>query len=539
VIPARSRAVCGILRRVRRRNPAGLSRRDLLKAGAVTGAALGLQSLSEPVRQALAAPWRPGRLTDIEHVVFVMQENRSFDHYFGTYPDVRGFADPNAIPGVFQQPFPPNSLLPPTGRILPYHLDTSPSGGGECTPDPTHGWGPQHDSWNGGAMDGWGKAHAGDADWSFMGYYTRSDLPYLHAVADAFTLCDAYHCSVMGSTTSNRLYAMTGMLDPEGKYGGPVESTIEWSPQDRGIFDPAWITYPEVLTDAGVSWKYYATPDGDLEENPLVLFKQYYPGYSTDPALNVRATRLSAGLFGQSFENFLVDAAAGTLPQVSWVLTHVNQEEHPSDAPQDGEATLEAMIDALVANPATWSKTVFFYTHDENGGFFDHVAPPTPPTGTAGEFVGTPARGFDTEPIGLGFRVPMLIVSPFTRGGFVARDTFDHTSQLRFLESWLAARGIRNVTAPNLTAWRRATVGDLTSALNLVRPDRSVPALPLRAPMDPAEHPECATEEESQAPSPKPTSQSMPGQERGRRRSPSGPARSRPRRRQPTGVRKR
>ena len=507
----------------------GITRRRLIKVGAASGAAL-WGGFSDPVLKALAAPLRRGRLTDIEHVVFVMQENRSFDHYFGTYPDVRGFADPGAIPGVFEQRFAPNTTLPPRGTILPYHLNTSSKGGGECTPDPGHGWGPQHASWNGGRMDGWGAAHAGDNDWSFMGYYTRADLPYFYAVADAFTLCDAYHCSVMGSTTSNRLYSLTGMLDPEGKYGGPVQSTIRWSPQDRGIFDPGWITYPEVLTDAGVSWKYYSTVDGDTEENPLVLFKQYYPGYSSDPALNVRAARLNAALFGQSFETFLADAAAGTLPQVSWVLSHITQEEHPAAAPQDGEAALEALVEALVANPDTWSKTLLFFTYDENGGFFDHVAPPTPPAGTPGEYVGSPSKGFDTVPIGLGFRVPMLIVSPLSRGGFVARDVFDHTSQLRFLETWLAARRVRNVTVPNLTLWRRRAVGDLTTALNFARPDLAPPQLPPAAPMNPAQHPECATEEATMAPSPKPTSQTMPGQEAGHRPSPSGPVRPHERR---------
>jgi phospholipase C len=502
-----------------------VSRRGLLKAGLAS--ALAADVFSDSVLRALAAPHAPGSLSDIEHVVFVMQENRSFDHYFGTYPGVRGFADPGALPGVFAQSFAANSTLAPAGQILPYHLDTSQTGGGECTPDPTHGWGPQHDTWNGGAMNGWGRTHAGDKDWSFMGYYTRSDLPYYYAVADAFTLCDAYHCSVLGSTTSNRLYALTGMLDPRGQYGGPVKSTISWSPQDRGIFDPGWTTYPEVLTDAGVSWKYYATPDGDDQENPLVLFKQYYPGYSSDAAQNARAAKLSAGLFGQSFENFLTDAAAGTLPKVSWVLTHINQLEHPAAAPQDGEAALEAIIEALVANAISWAKTVVFFTYDENGGFFDHVAPPTPAAGTPGEFVGTPATGFDTAPIGLGFRVPTLIVSPFSRGGFVARDVFDHTSQLRFLETWLTAQGARNVTVPNLTAWRRGAVGDLTTALNFARPDASRPNLALRSPMNPAQHPECATEEATMAPSPKPSSQSLPGQEPGTRPSPSGPVRRR------------
>jgi phospholipase C len=310
------------------------------------------------------------------------------------------------------------------------------------------------------------------------------------------------------------------MIDPSGKYGGPVLSTQSW-PQSAQTLDAGWITYPEVLTDAGVSWKYYSTVDGDDQENPLLLFKQYYPGYSTDPALNVRAAKLNAAVTGQSFESFLTDAAAGTLPPVSWVLTHITQQEHPSAAPQDGEAALEAIIEAVTANPLTWPKTVVFFTYDENGGFFDHVPPPTPPAAEPGEYV-TAVPSLKTTPIGLGFRVPMLIISPFSRSGFVARDTFDHTSQLRFLESWLTAKGMSNVTVPNLTRWRRQTVGDLTSALNFAGPDGSVPQLPLRGPMNPTDHPECATEEATMAASPKPTSQSLPGQEPGNRRSPSG-----------------
>jgi phospholipase C len=496
------------------------TRRQLLKGAA--GAALAYETFSGSVVRALAAPPVAGKLSDIEHVVFVMQENRSFDHYFGTLAGVRGFSDRHAISGVFEQAFAPNTTVAPIGKLLPYHLDTSPTGAGECTPDPTHGYGAQHDSWNGGAMDGWGRAHAGDDDWSFMGYYTRDDLPYFHAVADAFTICDAYHCSVMGSTTGNRLYSMTGMFDAAGKYGGPALSTIRWDPTQRGIYDPGWVTYPEVLTDAGVSWQYYSTPDGNVEENPLVLFKQYYPGYSDDAALNARAARLNAGIFSKSYEDFLADAAAGTLPSVSWVLTHINQLEHPSAAPQDGEVALETIIDAVTANPLTWPKTVVFFTYDENGGYFDHVAPPTPRPGEPGEYVGNTTTGFDARPIGLGFRVPMLIVSPFSRGGFVARDTFDHTSQLRFLERWLTAKGAENVAAPNLTAWRRRTVGDLTSALNFAGPNASVPGLPVRGPMTPVDHPECTTEELQSNPSPKPTSQSVPTQEPGTRPSPSG-----------------
>jgi phospholipase C len=494
----------------------GISRRELLARGAL--AALGLAA-GVDVAAARARP-APAHVTDIEHVIILMQENRSFDHYFGTYPSVRGFSDQYALPGVFAQDNAANKTEPPLGKILPFHLNTGTGGGGECTEDITHAWGAQHQAWNHGAMNQWGEAHSGDADRTFMGYYNRSDLPLYYAVADAFTLCDAYHCSVMGSTTSNRLYALTGMLDPDGRYGGPVTSTIAATSAPQGRFDPGWVTYPELLTKAGITWKYYANPDSDYEEEPLLLFKQYYPeNAGVDPVL---ATELAANAFVPQFpSDFVRDAAAGTLPSVCWVNASAAQDDHPPDAPNDGQFVLSTVLRALFANPLVWSKTALFYTFDENGGFFDHVPPPTAAPGTPGEFL----KG-STDPIGLGFRVPMLVVSPFSRGGFVCRagprgpdpaHTFDHTSLLRFLETRFG------VPVPNLSAWRRATTGDLTEAFNFARPDFSIPDLPLALPDDPAQHPECI----QQAPYPTPSAQSMPSQEPGRRPSPSGPVRRR------------
>jgi len=151
-----------------------------------------------------------------------------------------------------------------------------------------------------------------------------------------------------------------------------------------------------------------------------------------------------------------------------------------------------------------------FWTYDENGGFFDHVAPRTPDPGTYGEFVGD-------RPIGLGFRVPMLVISPFSKGGFVCNDTFDHSSLLRFVEARFG------VEIPFLTRWRRHASGDLTAAFNFVSPDFRAPALPVATPLVIAEHPECATEEATMAPSPAPASQARPAQELGSRPSPSGP----------------
>jgi phospholipase C len=482
----------------------GLDRRELLLGGAGLLAAAAAGGVPGWLSRAAAAQPCAGELRDIDHIVIVIQENRSFDHYFGTYPAVRGFSDHHALSSVFSQAFAGNTNLRPLGRILPYHLDTSSAGRGECTPDPTHAWGAQHQAWNGGSMDAWGAAHAGDADWSFMGYYSRSDLSYYYAVADAFTLCDGYHCSVLGPTTPNRLYSVSAWLDPEGVAGGPVTGTFAWDPSAPPL---SWTTYPEQLSAAGISWTAYSSPDADSEENPLVDFKQFYPGNAGYQSSYTEA------VFGHTYADFLADAAAGQLPQVSWVLTSVVEDEHPAAAPLQGQFALQEVLGALTANQTAWAKTALFWTHDENGGFFDHVPPPAPPPGTAGEFVGN-------TPIGLGFRVPLLVVSPFSQGGFVCRDTFDHTSLLQFIEARFG------VEVAHLTPWRRSVSGDLTSAFNFARPQFTAPQIPAALPWVAAEHPECATEEANMAPSPTPTSQHRPNQEAGHRRSPSGPVSS-------------
>jgi len=478
-----------------------LSRRTFLHAG-------GAAALASVLPSGIARAATPGTLEDIEHVVILMNENRSFDHYFGSYPGVRGFSDPGALPGVFEQAFPARRSSP--AQVLrPFHLDTA-NTPAMCTPDVSHSYGDQHTAWHQGAMDQWGIAHAGDDDDTSMGYYTRADLPYFYAVADTFTICDNYHCSVMGSTTSNRLYAMTGMLDPAGKYGGPILSTQDFAP--GGFLEDGWKTFPEVLTDAGVSWKSYSEMDGNYEDNPLYLFKQYWPeNYAPGSAQFTKATQLQASLASAFPADFIADCAAGTLPSVSWITEGIVQSEHPSASPKDGENMLSAVIAALVASPL-WAKTALFVTYDENGGYFDHVSPPTAPAGTTGEYA-------DNNPIGLGFRVPMLIVSPFSRGGFVARDLFDHTSILKFVERRFGVR------CPNISDWRRETVGDLTSAFNFAGPDSSLPTGLVSQPAPPtnyAQHPECATEEAASNPYPTPADIPVAGQEPGTRPSPSG-----------------
>ena len=465
-------------------------RRTLLAAALASGGAAVLAAAARgdtaaagaAVTRAAASTKAAGSdLGAIQHVVFLMQENRSFDHYYGSYRGVRGFDDhPAGDLGVFAQAW-------PGGRertLLPFHLDSA-TGIGECTTDLDHSWEGEHLSRGPGDNSAFVRTHVRnefegpDNGTLTMGYYRRSDLPFYYALADAFTICDNYHCSVLGPTHPNRLMSLSGTLDPAGHAGGPVLETLH----DPGaVYSASWDTMPEVLEDAGVSWKVY-TPTGTLYAP--AFFEKYGLG-ATDAILPFfRQYRdPSSALYQKAFlplypDDFVADVASGQLPAVSWILPPAGYDEHPSSPPALGEWFTGRLLAALVANAAVWSKTVLFHMYDENDGFFDHVAPPVPPGGTAGEYLGAPHLPADAMgargPVGLGFRVPMLVLSPFSRGGHVASEVFDHTSQLRFLEERFGVR------APNISAWRRRTAGDLTSALRVGHADASVPALPSTA----------------------------------------------------------
>ena len=505
-----------------------MNRRELLKltAGAAAGelAALAMHGCGGGGGVSIGTPSPVpvgsacSNINDIEHVVIFIQENRSFDHYFGSYRGVRGFSDNS---GAFQQPDSANTSNAPIGYLLPFHLDTSTTNAA-CTHDISHDWVPQHKSWDNGAMDGFVNSrlpiNANDAVLS-MGYYTRADLPYYYALADAFTICDNYFCSVMGPTDPNRLYTMAASLDPDGKAGGPILQTVATN-RTAMYGKLTYTTMPEQLQARGISWKVYSSPDesiagGILSDNVLSYFQNYQNSGSV----------LHQNAFGPQFPvDFLSDIASGNLPQVSWVIGSVVTSDHPPAPSVFGEDVLSLIVNALAAIPTLWAKTVLFLTFDENGGFFDHVTPPTAPPGTPGEYVTAPAVPDPTVagspaisgPIGLGFRVPMLIISPFSRGGFVSSDVFDHTSVLRFLETRFGAE------VPNLSAWRRSEVGELTSALNFKAPDTSIPSLPGTTQPTSQIVQECVDNLAGTTPYTVPSSQMMPTQETGMAPRPSG-----------------
>jgi phospholipase C len=435
---------------------APLTRRRLLRSASGLAMAAAAEMLMPPNVQRVLAQGQPKQssMSDIRHVVMLMQENRSFDHYFGTLAGVRGFDDPDALilPGgrsVFHQPDPEN----PSGYLLPFHLDTRASSA-QKIPSTDHGWAVQHESWNGGEMDNWVPAHRkadGEHGPYTMSYYKRDDLPFHFALADAFTVCDAYHCSMMGPTGPNRMYWMTGTVDPDGLHGGPMTHNI-WP--EEGF---TWTTYAERLEGAGISWKAYSHQAGHIY-NRLQSFRNFIQSPVGSPLH-------SKGMLVSSPGQFEYDATHDKLPAVSWIFPTAVESEHPDYTPADGAQFIASKLDAIAANPDVWAKTVFILNYDENDGIFDHVLPPVPPPGTPQEFI-------DGLPIGAGFRVPCILVSPWTVGGWVCSQPFDHTSVLQFLEKFTGVR------EPNISDWRRQTFGDLTSAFRFQHANLKPPILP-------------------------------------------------------------
>lgn len=432
-----------------------MTRRRLLGSAAGMAAAAATALMPPNVQRALArAPRRRGSLSDIKHVVLLMQENRSFDHYFGTLAGARGFSDPAALTlpdgrSIFHQPDPEN----PSGYLLPFHLDTRTTSA-QKIPSTSHAWAVQHASWNGGKMDNWLPAHRaaeGDKAPYVMGYHTRADIPFQFALAEAFTLCDAYYCSVMGPTWPNRMYWMTGTIDPDGEGGGPLISNRKVPGGFR------WTTYAERLQKAGVSWKVYQQQD-NYGCNMLEYFQAFQ---QSDPDSEL----YRRGMVRDPEGKFEHDAINDALPAVSWIIPTSVESEHPDYMPAAGAAFVASKLNAIAANPEVWAKTAFILNYDENDGLFDHVAPPVPPPGTAREFV----KGL---PIGGGFRVPCIIVSPWTAGGWVCGEPFDHTSVLQFLEKFTG------VVEPNISDWRRQAFGDLTAAFRFDSEGATPPQLP-------------------------------------------------------------
>jgi len=514
-------------------------RRFLQGAAATAAASLVAQGFPASIARALAtAPdRRTGTIADVGHVVVLMQENRSFDHYFGSLRGVRGFADPRVLElgngdPVWRQPvtaartkyWKGRGVGADVGWVYPFHLDTARSGDHHEGTD--HGWSSGHGAWNLGRNDRWIEQKQ---DVLTMAYLRREDAAFHYALADAFTICDAYHASALADTAINRIYLWSGTSDPSGRLGrkdnGPG---TEERAQTNGY---TWTTYPERLEEAGITWRVYqggtgepGSPTDNYTDNSLEFFAAYQVREGADPA----SALVRNGASNHTLRDLRQDVLHDRLPQVTWIVAPYAYSEHPTSSPADGAFYIRQVLDALTANAKVWSRTVLFLNYDENDGFFDHVVPPAPPlrSGTDGEGVVSDSlvhglrdeimdldrhariasplvAGSDPlgmQPVGLGNRVPMIVVSPWTRGGWVCSETFDHTSVLRFLEKRFG------VEEPNISAWRRAICGDLTSAFDFAgKTDVAVPRIGV------------PRGSSGKAPIAVPGTQTMPGQEPGTR----------------------
>ncbi|MGW2661751.1 phosphocholine-specific phospholipase C [Nocardia tengchongensis] len=470
-----------------------LNRRRFLGASAAAAAGVVATGGLPPAVAGAAS----GTIADVKHVVILMQENRSFDHYFGTLKGVRGFGDRGTIllsggNSVFNQP---NG----GGRQYPWAL--SGAGGAaaqtaaQCDGDLPHAWSDQHAAWNNGRLDAWVSAKGSVRT---MGYLTRNDIPFHYALADNWTICDSYFCSVLSATGPNRTYHWSGWIDPAGTAGGPASDGGD----ESGL---RWQTYAEALQNAGISWKVYQNAADNYGDNALAYFQQFTSAAPGSP-LAVNGMGSVPKATGKTPDDIVAamkaDVIAGTLPQVSWVVPDQGSSEHPDAPPNDGAHFVHNVINAINADPNVFNSTVLILNYDENDGLFDHVPPPIAPGGTADEFI-------NGVPVGLGFRVPLIVISPWTRGGWVSSEVFDHTSVLRFLETWTTALG-KKATCPNISAWRRSVCGDLTGVFNFAAPVTGLPTLPDTSTVIGAA--KCSTQK-----TPSPTTNALPAQESGTR----------------------
>jgi phospholipase C len=582
------------------------TRREFLKKAAFLSGAAGLWSaFPESLQKALAIEPEPGSsYLDAEHVVILMQENRSFDHAFGTLRGVRGFNDPRAL--AFPNKNPVWLQTDAAGRTYaPFRLDLKDTKATWMGSLP-HSWSNQVDAGNGGMHDRWLIAkRSGNKDYAemplTMGHYVREDLPFYYAFADAFTICDQHFCSSLTGTTPNRLYLWTGTLRASQTPDSPANTLNE--DVDYGS-EASWTTFPERLEDHGVSWKIYQNElsvgagfQGEEDswlanftDNPLEFFSQYNvrfaKGYRSAldrraqalPAeiealekqadarsgaeaekvreqirekkeelsrveeererrslenfekLSQKARNLHAKAFadnsgdpfyheletltyrdgaterraqapkGDVLHQFRQDVRNGALPTVSWLVAPENFSDHPG-APWYGAWYVSEVLDILTQNPDVWKKTILLLTYDENDGYFDHIPPFAAPNPDDPE-TGLVSQGIDAgveyvtleqdrkrrsagaareSSIGLGYRVPMVIASPWSRGGNVCSQTFDHTSVLQFLERLLTRKTGKPIRETNVSQWRRAVCGDLSSAFQSAREAKTaVPPFPDR-----------------------------------------------------------
>lgn len=367
---------------------------------------------------------------------------------------------------------------------------------GTCAHAPQMDYPTDIQMWNRGYFDRWNSARDPGLG---MSYFMREDLDFYYELADAFTICDQYHQSTFTQTNPNRLHLFSGSNGLSAGYN-PVLDNGEPHPGWK------WPTFAETLEEAGVDWKVYQESD-NFDDNGFEWFATFQEAQPGSPLYD-KGKAIVPDLV-QAFEK---DVSEGTLRPVSWIIAPEPLSEHANNRPAYGEDLTARLLKVLGNNPEVFKKTVFFLNYDEQGGFFDHIPPPTPPANAQDGKSTVTTVGEITKfgmPIGLGFRVPMIVISPWTQGGFVNSEVFDHTSVIKFVEKRFG------VSCPNISPWRRVVSGDLLSTLDFSNPNYTWPTLPDTSDYVPKAKKECNTLPPPHVPS----VQSLPVQEKGTKKS--------------------
>lgn len=564
------------------------TRRDFIKKASLLAGGAGIwNTLPASIQRAIAINPDPGTtFEDAEHIVFLMQENRSFDHCFGTLQGVRGYNDPRAITLPGKNPVWVQSNKKGQS-YAPFRLNIKNTKSTWMGNLP-HAWENQVDARNNGKYDNWLEAKCpGSKAYKdmplTMGYYNREDIPFYYALADAFTVCDQNFCASLTGTTTNRTFFWTGKIrEKPGEQANVRNSDIYYNQEAH------WKTFPERLEENEISWRVYQNEislqtelDGEDEswlanftDNNLEWFTQYNvrfhkehydflvkrtgelpseineleeelkkadknkarkiekmltqkkqqlvkykkeiiiwspenfeklsdyeknlhtkafttnindPDYHKTEPFTYNDNGVERSMLlpkGDVLHQFREDINAGKLPTVSWLVAPQYFSDHPS-APWFGAWYVSEVLDILTKNPEVWKKTIFILNYDENDGYFDHIPPfvaPKPNDPNSGKV----SEGIDTtdeyvtmkeelgrkdidkadareSPIGLGYRVPLIIASPWSRGGWVNSQVFDITSTLQFLEKFLTKKTGKEIKESNISDWRRVVSGNLTS----------------------------------------------------------------------------
>ncbi|KAJ3479849.1 hypothetical protein NLG97_g8216 [Lecanicillium saksenae] len=411
-------------------------------------------------------------LADVKHIVLFMQENRSFDHYFGTMAGVRGFGDPNVQINddgfsIFQQQM--TKQRNGTNTLQPWHINYL---GGEwkdstqCMGGGDNGWDTMHMAYNGGLANKWTQAEAWNKDDGgyAMGYFKRQDIATQWDIVEGWTVLDMNHQSVLAATDPNRIMWMSGSINipgsptnPDGEGGLIVDNAATPGCEQPKIncFPFVWKTWPEYLEDAGISWQVWQDFD-NFEDNMLAYFEQY------QKAANGSALREKGNSY-PGLDAFYEAAETGTLPQISIIVGPQELAEHSPNMPIDGAWLQKQVVNAVTSSPK-YNETVLIISYDEQGGWFDHVVPKVAPKGTPGEWLDVPVLGGES-PVGPGPRTPRYIISPWTRGGNVFTEPTDHTSDIMFIEAWAKASGY-DMHVEAITPWRRQVMSNMVNAFD-------------------------------------------------------------------------